>query len=89
MREKKLDTFHVVPNFYRTPIPKFNFEMMLLACRRASENFDCYPKMGKKYVFGAWPGGMFFLFFKAKNEEKLKKMFGFSFVQVKNLFAYF
>ena len=28
--EEKMDTCRVVPNCYRTPIPKFHFEIMLL-----------------------------------------------------------
>ena len=39
---KNLDTYHVVPNCYKTQIPKFP----LLTWRRASENADCYLKRG-------------------------------------------
>ena len=35
----------------RIPIPKFNFLLMLLTCRRASENVDCYPKNGPKICY--------------------------------------
>ena len=34
----------------RIPIPKFNFLLMLLTCRRASENVDCYPKWTKNLL---------------------------------------
>ena len=34
----------------RIPIPKFNFLLMLLTCRRASENVDCYPKLTKNLL---------------------------------------
>ena len=32
----------VVPNYLRTPNPKFHFLMCLLTCCMASANFDCY-----------------------------------------------
>ena len=47
--KKKTDTLEAVPNFYRTPIPKFYFEMLLFNWSRASGNFHCYPKMGKHF----------------------------------------
>ena len=43
---KKLDTCHVVQkqNCLRTPIQKFHFSLLLTWCR-ASEHFDCNPKI--------------------------------------------
>ena len=70
-----MDTCHVAPNWYRTRIPKFHFEILFFKWRRASENFDCYPKMGKQILFklfGACASGeCHFLFFKAKSRVKL------------------
>ena len=40
---KKASTQQVLPNCYRTTIPK-----LTLKCCRASENSVCYPKMGQK-----------------------------------------
>ena len=37
-------TFYVVPNCCRSPIQKSHI-LILLTCRRASENVDCYSKI--------------------------------------------
>ena len=69
---KKLNTGHVVPNCYRTPIPKCRFEMLLLTWHRASENCDCYPKIKTKKLKPFWilcQEEMLSL----KNKEKLRK----------------
>ena len=53
----------------------FTLKYCFLNWRRASENFDCYPKMGKQILFklfGACASGeCHFLFFKAKSRVKL------------------
>ena len=78
-----MKTFHVVPTL-----------KCVLAWRRASENFDCYPIMGRKKMFFK----NFFLKVAPDvhcvpwfvfNEEKLKNYFDFSFVQVKIHVAHF
>ena len=66
--------FHVVG----PPFQKCTFLMLLtvLTCSWTSENFDCYLKMGKHFFMSLTPakgGNVFFDFFKATNEEKLKK----------------
>ena len=52
--------------------------MMLFTWSRASENLDCYPKMGPIVftIFRPAPGGMFSLsLLEAKKKEKAKKLF--------------
>ena len=77
----------------------FTLKCCFLACRRASENADCYPKpeMGQKKYFHVFEacarGNVFFgflTFFKSKNEETPKLIFiYFSLVPVKNPFTHF
>ena len=59
-----------VLNYFKTPIPKFNYfnSCCFLTCRRTSENFDCYPK---KKIKSSRGGGVFFS--KAKMKWKTKK----------------
>ena len=40
---KKLDTFHVLPNCYRTPIPKFYFKVMLFGLAQGLSIFWLLP----------------------------------------------
>ena len=64
--------------------PKFqNFTLKccFLAWRRASENFDCYPKMGEIFFYltflikgCTWSKMCFIVCLKAKNEEQLKNI---------------
>ena len=43
-----MDTRNVVPNCFRAPISKFVFLKLLSFPRsKASQNFDCYNKMGE------------------------------------------
>ena len=75
-------------------IPKFRILRWLLTWHRASENFDCYLKMGNanfvyKHFLKPAQGEMSSLsLLKAKNEEKVQKNLGFL-DQVKNQFAHF
>ena len=63
--EKKIfDTFQVVPNCSRTPIPKFHTLMLLI--HLTFDNFACYPKKSKTKYFSKrfWSlrqGGMYSL----------------------------
>ena len=73
---KKFDTFHAVPNCYKTPIPKFHYEMLLFGLAQGLWKFDCYLKMdinkNVQHVFGACARGecpVFFDLFKTKNAE--------------------
>ena len=67
--EKKLDTFHVVPSCYRTPIPKFYFEMLLSGLSQGL--WKCWllskTRNGPKNVFSRFwslcQGGMYSLVF--------------------------
>ena len=62
-------------------IPKFRILRWLLTWHRASENFDCYLKMGNanfvyKHFLKPAQGEMSSLsLLKAKNEEKVQKNF--------------
>ena len=61
--EKKIfDTFQVVPNCSRTPIPKFHTLMLLIHL-----TFDI-----KAFLKPATGGDVFFDLFKSKRDEKLK-----------------
>ena len=64
---KQLDTYPVVPNCYRTPILKFQFEMLLFGVLQGLWKFYCYPKMDKTILIEPAPGGIFFVadFFKS------------------------
>ena len=57
----KLGTQHVVANCLRTTNKK-QFSEMLLTWRRASENVDCYPKMGTQQNY------LYLTFLKVKPE---------------------
>ena len=84
--EKKLDTFHVVPSCYRTPIPKFyvlwNVAFWLVAGPLKMLTVIQNQKWAKKCIFTFLkpvPGGNVFFgfltFFKAKKEETPKLFF--------------
>ena len=69
----------------------FTLKCCFLTWRRASKNFERYPKISKEknlFIFKPAPGGMSsFIFLKAKNKKILKIIV--SFVQVKDNFGYF
>ena len=59
-------------------IQNFSLKCCLFNFRPASENFDCYPKMGKQFFLYIFKGCArnkvcSLVFFKVKNEEKIKK----------------
>ena len=70
-----MDTRQVVPNFYRTPIPKFHCEMLLFNLAQGLENLECYLKMGKTNFGACARGNVIFEFIKARNEQNLKIFF--------------
>ena len=53
----------------KTPIKKFTFKCCFLTWRRASEKFDCDPKITQR------KNVHFLNFVEGKNKEKLKKLF--------------
>ena len=90
MREKKLDTCHIVPNRFRTQILKFYFEILHLTWRRVSESVWTVTQKSPhknviKHLLSLRHEGMSsYIFLKAKNKEKLKK-YKFSLSKSKNI----
>ena len=82
MKKRKKYAFHVVPNCFRTLIPKFHFSMLLISSLSALENVYCTLKIATKMCNG---GTYSFILLKLK--EKYKKYL--SFVQIKNNFKIF
>ena len=82
---------HVVPNCYRTQIPKFNFEMLLFNLAQGITNFLL---LGLHNFFlntflETVPGGLFDYFCKSKKIRETEQNMCFSFDQVKNNVAHF
>ena len=73
--------------FIGPQIQNFNLKCCILTWRRASDNFDCFPKIRKKKkVYQRARGNIFFDCLKAKKGEHREKFY-LSFFQVKNKFA--
>ena len=70
-------TCHVIQDYYRTPNPKFHFDLMLFPW--VSDNFACNPKIRPTLFYltflKVFSPEIFFRLFclKAKNEEILAK----------------
>ena len=47
---QKLETYHVVPNCFRTSIPKMSLLIMLFNLLQGLNNFDCYPNISTQKI---------------------------------------